>query len=67
MNSYWIEQQARQHISELTAEARGNQLLADAAGSESARRDRPIRALPRHRWLRELVARSRRELGRAAR
>jgi len=68
MNRYWVEHQARQHVSELAAEAHGDQLGAEARASEAVGEDPSKRdRQPRYPWLRELAVRSRREVGRAAR
>ena len=66
MNSYWIEQQARQHIDEIAADARGGQL---ARRSEASKRRwlitgrRP--SLRPRAWLDAMVVRSRRPAARS--
>jgi len=68
MNSYWIEQQARQHIDELSAEARGNQLAhMDASTQLPVRRAAAFRraaARRAHAWLDTISWRRRREAAR---
>jgi hypothetical protein len=66
MNSYWIEQQARQRIDEFVADAHGDRLARDAAMSHSGRGlfgRRPALRLPAR--LDALVVRSRRPVARA--
>ena len=68
MNSYWMEHQARQHFTELAADAHGDQLRQEVRASEPVPEDPSILVRPpRYPWLRALAARSRREVGRAAR
>jgi hypothetical protein len=65
MNSNWIEQQARQHIHEFAADARGDQLIRDADAPASRRMTfgrRPV--LGPRAWLNAFVARSRRPVAR---
>jgi hypothetical protein len=68
MNSYWIEQQARQHIDELSADARGDQLAhAEATAQVPAGRVGAFRrAATRraHAWFNTIFWRSRREAAR---
>lgn len=65
MNSFWIEQQARQRADEFAADARGDQLVRDTETSESRRRilgRRPsLRLLA---WIDVFAARSKRPVGR---
>lgn len=65
MNSFWIEQQARQRTDEFAADARGDQLVRATETSETRRRifgRRPsLRPLA---WIDVFMARSRRPVGR---
>lgn len=65
MNSFWAEQQARQHIRDLMADAAGDQLVALAETSDAEAANRP--ATPARRvtrtlsgWLDAIVTRSHR-------
>jgi len=68
MNSYWIEQQARQHIDELRADAHGNHLADTEAGTPTpvgrAAAFRRAATGRVHVWLKAISWRSRREAAR---
>ena len=59
MNSYWIEQQARQRIDDFAADARGDQLVRDAEAPGSGRQIIRGRLSLVRAWIGGRVVRSR--------